>query len=37
MEVANSVPTGSSGTVSPWQFRRLELTCDAEVIGPPAR
>src|SRR5439155_24463197 len=35
MEVTNTVPTGSSGVTSQWQFRRLEMSYEAEVIGPP--
>src|SRR5262249_8448413 len=36
MEVTNSVPTGSGGLVSPWQFHRLEMSYEAEVVGPDA-
>src|SRR5439155_26924607 len=35
IEVTSTVPTGSSGVTSPWQFRRLEMSYEAEVIGPP--
>jgi hypothetical protein len=36
MGVTSTVPTGSSGVVSPWQFRRLEMSYEAEGVGSNA-